>query len=139
MTAAAVTATSLTALPEPTALLREQKAPLSSIVQAAGLLWLSGLTPRHIVTGDRELGDIEQQTVVIMDNLRVLLESAGRGFSDVVRITIYLTDIADFERMNEVYKRYFHSPFPARSTVAVAALVHAKYHIEIDVIATANG
>jgi 2-iminobutanoate/2-iminopropanoate deaminase len=131
--------TSLTVLPEPTPLLREQTAPLSSIVQAAGLLWLSGLTPRDVNTGNRELGDIEQQTVIVMENIRVLLEHAGRSFSDVVRTTIYLTDTSDFEKMNEVYKRYFSQPYPARSTVTVAGLVHPKYRIEIDVVATAAG
>lgn len=122
---------------EPTALLREQTAPLSSIVKAAGLLWFSGLTLRDISTGHRETGGIEEQASVVMENMCLLLERAERSFPDVVRNTIYLTDPADFDGINVVYRRYFSHPYPARSMVVVAGLVHPKYRIEIDVVATA--
>ena len=83
-------------------------------------------------------GDIEAQTRAVLANLKAVLEAGGASFSDVVRTTIYLTDLADFPRVNAVYGEHFSSePQPARATVGVAALPLGA-EIEIDAIAAVN-
>jgi 2-iminobutanoate/2-iminopropanoate deaminase len=79
-------------------------------------------------------GDIETQTKSVLDNLKAIIEASGSRLENVVKTTIYLTDINDFSKVNEIYASYFSSGKPARSTVCVAALPkNAK--IEIDAIA----
>jgi 2-iminobutanoate/2-iminopropanoate deaminase len=79
-------------------------------------------------------GDASRQAERVMDNLKAVLAAAGGGFSDVVKTTIYLTDLGDFAKVNEVYGRYFTAPFPARATVQVAALPRGA-RVEIEAVA----
>lgn len=108
--------------------------PYSQAVRAGDLLFLSGQIPLDPATGELERGDIAAQTKRVMENLRAVLAAAGAGFDAVVRSTIYLTDLAHFAKVNEVYGSYFPSTPPARATVQVAALPRGA-GVEIDVIA----
>jgi 2-iminobutanoate/2-iminopropanoate deaminase len=110
--------------------------PYSQAVEARGArtLFLSGQIPLDPATGELVKGDIEVETVRVMENLRAVLAAAGAGFGDVVRTTIFLADLADFARVNEVYGRSFPADPPARATVQVAALPRGA-RVEIDAIA----
>ena len=108
--------------------------PYSQAVKAGNLLFVSGQVPIDPATGDLVSGDIAAQTHRVFQNLGEILTAAGASFDTVVRSTVYLLDMNDFARMNEVYGTYFTSPAPARATVQVARLPKdAK--VEIDVIA----
>ena len=80
------------------------------------------------------VGDIKAQTRRVLENIRILLESQGIGFGHVVKSTVFMTNLAEFQGMNEVYAEYFKAPYPARSTVQVAALPRAS-SVEIEVVA----
>lgn len=95
--------------------------PYSQAVSARGMLFCSGQLGLDPATGELT-GDTAAQADRVLRNVRALLEAAGAGMHDVVRTTIYLADMADFAIVNEVYARHFEEPYPARSTVAVAAL-----------------
>ena len=95
--------------------------PYSQAVRVGSLAFFSGqipLTPG----GDMVTGDIAAQTRQVMSNMSALLEAAGLGVGDVVKTTIYLTDLADFATVNEIYGEYFSGIAPARACVQVAAL-----------------
>ncbi len=110
--------------------------PYSQAVEAAGArtLWLSGQIPLDPATGELVAGDVAAQTARVMENLRAVLAAAGAGFEHVVRCTIYLADLADFAKVNEVYGRAFPADPPARATVQVAALPRGA-RVEIDAVA----
>jgi 2-iminobutanoate/2-iminopropanoate deaminase len=110
--------------------------PYSQAIAAQGqrLLFCSGQIPLDPATGELVKGTIEQETQRVMDNLRAVLTEAGAGFEHVVRTTIYLADLGDFAKVNEVYGRHFPSAPPARSTVQVAALPRGA-RVETDAIA----
>ena len=78
--------------------------------------------------------DVRSQTERVLENIRLILEDQGLAFSNVVKTTVFMTHLADFATMNEVYARYFTHDFPARSTVQVAALPRGA-KVEIEVIA----
>ena len=80
-------------------------------------------------------GDATAQTVRVLDNVRAVLAANGMTFADVVKSTVFLTDLADFGAMNAVYASYFTEPYPARSTVQVSALPRGA-RVEIEVIAS---
>jgi 2-iminobutanoate/2-iminopropanoate deaminase len=107
---------------------------------AAGsrLLFLSGQIPLDPATGELVRGTIEEETARVMENLGAVLRAGGAGFAAVVKTTIYLTDLADFARVNQVYGGYFTSSPPARATVQVAALPRGA-RVEIDAIAVRPG
>ena len=108
--------------------------PYSQAVKAGNLLFVSGQVPIDPATGDLVSGDIAAQTHRVFQNIGQILAAAGASFDAVVRSTVYLLDMNDFARMNEVYGTYFTSPAPARATVQLARLPKdAK--VEIDVIA----
>jgi 2-iminobutanoate/2-iminopropanoate deaminase len=86
------------------------------------------------VTGKLIGGDAKAQAEQIFANLKVVLAAGGRTLADVVRVGVYLTDIADFATVNEVYARHFAAPFPARTCIGVAALPLGA-SVEIDLIA----
>jgi 2-iminobutanoate/2-iminopropanoate deaminase len=111
--------------------------PYSQGIEASGArtLWLSGQIALDPATGDLVWGDVGAQTARVMANLGAVLSAAGAGFEHVVRCTIYLADLADFAKVNEVYERSFPRDPPARSTVQVAALPRGA-RIEIDAIAS---
>jgi 2-iminobutanoate/2-iminopropanoate deaminase len=108
--------------------------PYSQAVRAGRLLFTSGQIPLDPQTGKLDSGPIDAQTRRVMDNLRAVLEAAGATFSNVVKSTVYLADLADFSAMNAVYAGYFSSDPPARSTVQVAALPLGA-RVEIEMIA----
>jgi 2-iminobutanoate/2-iminopropanoate deaminase len=110
--------------------------PYSQAIEARGsrLLYLSGQIPLDPATGDLVTGSIEEQTARVLENLGSVLAAAGAGFEHVVKTTVFLVDLADFQKMNEVYGRAFAQGPPARSTVQVAALPRGA-RIEIEVIA----
>ncbi len=102
---------------------------------AGRTLHCAGQIPLDPATGDLVAGDVAAQTERVLDNVRAVLAAAGMTFADVVKTTVYLTDLADFARMNEIYGRHFHEPHPARSTVPVSALPRGA-KVEIEVLAT---
>jgi 2-iminobutanoate/2-iminopropanoate deaminase len=111
--------------------------PYSQAIRAGGFVFLSGQIPLDPVSGQIIEGDIGAQTDRVMKNLGAVLEAAGCTFDDVVRTTIFLTNLADFQVVNETYGRYFNSVPPARATVQVAALPRGV-KVEIDAIAAAR-
>ncbi len=108
--------------------------PYSQAVEIDGWLFISGQIPLDPATGLLETGDIAKQTRRVMDNLRAILTARGRNFDSVVKTTIYLTDLADFESVNDVYASCFEAPFPARATVGVTSLPKGA-DVEIEAVA----
>ena len=109
--------------------------PYSQAVRAGQLLFLSGQVALDPATGQLVDGDISAQTRRVFDNIRAVLDAAGRSFADVVRTTVFLADMNDFAAVNEVYGQYFKEPYPARATVQVARLPKDA-RVEIDLIAS---
>lgn len=105
--------------------------PYSQAVAAGPWLFVAGQTPRDPATGRIPEG-VEAQTHQGLRNIRAILAAAGFGFADVVKSTVHLADMADFEAFNAVYRQYFEEPLPARTTVASG--LHG-FRVEIDVIA----
>jgi len=108
--------------------------PYSQAIRAGNFLFLSGQIPLDPKTGELVRGDIRQQTQQVLENIKGVLESQKLGMEDVVKVTIFLKNIGDFNQVNEVYGAYFPSFPPARSTVAVAGLPR-DVGIEIEAIA----
>ncbi|HEY4016334.1 MAG TPA: RidA family protein [Polyangiaceae bacterium] len=111
--------------------------PYSQAVRAGGLLFLSGQIPLDPVTGAIVGDDIAAQTERVLQNVAAVLEGAGASFDDVVKTTIFVVDMADYPKVNEVYGRFFREPYPARSTVQVAALPRAA-RVEVEVVAVSR-
>jgi 2-iminobutanoate/2-iminopropanoate deaminase len=106
--------------------------PYSQAVRAGGWLFTAGQVALDPVSGQMIEGEIAAQATRALENLVGVLRAAGFGPEDVVKSTIFLTDLADFAAVNEVYGRFFDEPYPARSTVQVAALPRgAKVEIEL--------
>ena len=106
--------------------------PYSAAIESGDTLYISGQIPLDGATGKLVEGDISAQAKQSMENLKALLEAAGLSFGHVVKTTIFLTSMGDFAAVNEVYKAYVSEPYPARSTIAVAALpMGAKVEIEM--------
>lgn len=93
------------------------KGPYSPAVRAGDFVYVSGQTPRDLVTGELVGGDVAAQTRRTLDNLRRVLEQAGAGLHDVVSVTVYLQRSDDWDAMNAVYREVFHGPHPSRTTV----------------------
>jgi 2-iminobutanoate/2-iminopropanoate deaminase len=108
--------------------------PYAQAVRAAGWLFLSGQIGLDPASGELVTGGVAAEAERVLENLRAVLAAAGLTFDHVVRTTIYLVDLGDFARVNEIYARVFTAPFPARATVGVAALPRGA-RIEIDAIA----
>jgi 2-iminobutanoate/2-iminopropanoate deaminase len=108
--------------------------PFSPAVRGADGVYLSGQVAQDPRTGKLIAGDVAAQTQQIFANLAAVLEAAGRSFADVVRVGVYLSDMSTFAAMNEVYARHFEAPYPARTTIAVAALPLGAA-VEIDLVA----
>jgi 2-iminobutanoate/2-iminopropanoate deaminase len=111
--------------------------PYSQAIQAGNMIFLSGQIPIDPKTGELTGGDIRQQTQQVLENIKGLLESQRLGMEDVIKVTIFLKDIGNFNQVNEVYAAYFSSSPPARSTVEVAKLPR-NVEIEIEAIALAH-
>lgn len=95
--------------------------PYSQGVEAGDLLFVSG-TPPLVAEGKIIDGGIQEQTRQTLDNLGAVLDAAGLGFEDVVKCTVYLSDLADYSAMNAVYETYFSAPYPARTTLGAGSL-----------------
>ncbi|MFB9842084.1 RidA family protein [Mucilaginibacter ginsenosidivorans] len=108
--------------------------PYSQAIATGGLLFVSGQIPMNPVTGEIISSDIKAETKQVMENIAAILSKADVSFADVVKTTIFLTDMQSFAHVNEVYGTYFTDKFPARETVQVAALPK-NVNVEISVIA----
>jgi 2-iminobutanoate/2-iminopropanoate deaminase len=108
--------------------------PYSQGIKAGGFVFFSGQIPLDPVSGQLKGNDIAEQTEQVMENIAGLLAAAGLDFGDVVKSTIYLTDLAGFSTVNEIYGRRFPDNPPARSTVEVKSLPRGA-SVEIEVIA----
>ena len=105
----------------------------SQAVRAGRTVYLSGQIPLHPRTLELVDGGTDAQIRQVFDNLAAVAQAAGGALGDVVKITVYLTDLADFPRVNEIMAQYFHEPYPARAAVGVAALPRAAA-VEMDAI-----
>lgn len=115
---------------------RRQGVPLSPVVRGGGFVFVSGLPPVDPDTGRFFGGDIARQTELSLEGVKRALEAAGSSLDKVVKATVYITNAAHFETVNEVYRRYFpHNP-PARSFIAMSSWP-AAFDIEIECIALA--
>ena len=112
--------------------------PYSQAVRVGDTLYLSGQTPLDPASGELVAGDISAQARQVFENLKAVLAAADASFDMVARVGIYLTDLGNFSAVNEVMKQYFHEPYPARSTIGVAALPRGA-QVEIDMIAVFAG
>jgi 2-iminobutanoate/2-iminopropanoate deaminase len=108
--------------------------PYSQAVRAGNVLYLSGQIPLDPATGNLVVGDFSAQVRRVLDNLRAVLHEAKADFRNVVKATVYLSDLANFQTLNTVYAEYFGDHKPARSTIGVAALPRGAM-VEIDLIA----
>jgi reactive intermediate/imine deaminase len=107
--------------------------PYSQAVRAGNTLWLSGQVPLDPVTKELVQGDIETQTRRVFDNIKAVVAAGGANLDDVVKVTIFLTDLSHFALVNKVMAEYFREPYPARSTVGVAALPRGA-QVEVECI-----
>ena len=112
--------------------------PFSQAVEVGGFLYFSGQVGQDPATGKVVEGGIVAETERIFRNLSVVLEAAGKSFDHVARAGVYLTNMSDFGAMNSVYARHFTQPFPARTTIAVAALPLGAC-VEIDLVVKVRG
>jgi len=108
--------------------------PYSQAVRAGNVLYLSGQIPLDPVSGNLVQGDFAVQARRVFENLRAVLKESGAEFQHVVKATVYLTDLGNFQTLNSIYSEYFGEHKPARSTVGVAQLPRGA-GVEIDLIA----
>jgi 2-iminobutanoate/2-iminopropanoate deaminase len=108
--------------------------PYSHAVRVGDLLFCAGQIPIDPATGKLVAGDIRAQTERVLQNIKAILDDQKLTFANIVKSTVFMTNLADFGGMNEVYARHFTNDFPARSTVQVAALPKGA-GVEIEVIA----
>ncbi|MEI6351979.1 MAG: RidA family protein [Verrucomicrobiota bacterium] len=111
--------------------------PYSQAIAVGNFLFCAGQIPLDPATGELIEGDVKAQTERVLQNVTGVLKANGMTFENVVKSTVFLTDLANFAMMNEVYSRYFTAPFPARSTIQVAGLPKGS-QVEIEVIAVAS-
>jgi 2-iminobutanoate/2-iminopropanoate deaminase len=111
--------------------------PYSQAIQAGNLFFLSGQLGINPQTGDFIPGTVTEQTGQVFKNIQAVLTEAGLTWDNVVKTTVFLSDMADFAAMNEVYARHFKEPYPARSAFAVKTLPKNAL-VEIEVIAEIN-
>lgn len=108
--------------------------PYSQAVAVNGFLFLSGQVAINPATGELNQSSIKVETNQVMRNINAVLLEAGYGFEDIVKITIFLSDMSLFAEVNEIYGSYFHKNFPARETVAVKGLPKG---VNVEISATA--
>jgi len=111
--------------------------PYSQAVATGRFLFCSGQIPLQPANGELLAGDVTDQTTLVLDNLRAVLHANQMTLANVVKTTVFLTDLGDFAAMNDVYAAYFPSHQPARSTIQVAALPKGA-RVEIEAIAAAD-
>lgn len=96
--------------------------PYSQAVRCNDMLYTSGMIPIDPKTGELCTGTIEEQTTLVLENLKALITEADTCFENVIKNTLYIKDMNDFSKINEIYGKYFTSNFPARSCIEVARL-----------------
>ena len=111
--------------------------PYSQAVKANGFLFVSGQIPLNPATGDLMNASIEDQAEQVIKNLTSICEAANLTLSDIVKLTIYITDMKDFAVVNEAMLKHFKEPYPARATIEVAALP-LEVNVEMDAILLAH-
>src|SRR5437773_12460160 len=102
-------------------------------IVAGNTIYLAGQGPLDAHTGKTIVGSFEEQAVQTLDNIKAILDAAGFAMTDVVKVNVYLADLGDFAKLNEIYTRYFSEPYPARTTVGAQLLFHI--FIEVDCVA----
>jgi reactive intermediate/imine deaminase len=107
--------------------------PYSQAVRAGNTVYFSGQIPLDPSTGALVDGDIAEQTRRVFDNLTAVVQAAGGSLAQIVRVGIYVTDLANFATVNAVMAEYFQPPYPARSTIEVSALPKAA-QVEVDAV-----
>ena len=112
--------------------------PYSQAVKAGGLMFISGQIPLNPETGDLVSGSIEDEANQVLQNIKSICEAAGHGMEDIVKITFFLTDLGNFATVNEVMKKHFSEPYPARATVEISGLP-LGVNVEIEAIVSTNG
>jgi 2-iminobutanoate/2-iminopropanoate deaminase len=110
--------------------------PFSQAIEVGGFIFLSGQVGQDPTTGKLVAGGIAAETERVFQNLSAVLKTAGKSFDDVARAGVYLTSMSDFVALNGIYAKYFSPPFPARTTIAVAALPLGAC-VEIDLVVKA--
>jgi len=105
----------------------------SQAVKVDGTVYLSGQIPLHPATMEMVAGSFRDQAVQVFENLKAVAEAAGGSLADVVKLTVFLTDLSNFSTVNEVMSEYFTAPYPARAAVGVAALPRGA-QVEMDAI-----
>jgi 2-iminobutanoate/2-iminopropanoate deaminase len=108
--------------------------PYSQAVKAGGFLYISGQIALNPATSELIIGTITEETEQVMNNLKAILESAGLGFSNVIKTSIFLSDMELFANVNEVYGKFFDTDYPARETIAAKGLPK-NVNVEISMIA----
>lgn len=108
--------------------------PYSQAIAAGDMLFCAGQIPLDPATGELIEGDITAQATRVLENVKGVLAANGMTFADVVKSTVFMVDLAEFAAMNAVYAKYFAAPYPARSTIQVAALPKGS-RVEIEVTA----
>lgn len=108
--------------------------PYSQAVEAGNMIFTSGMIPINPATGELVAGTVEEQAEQAISNLKNLLEAAGSSMERVVKTVVFIRDMEDFVKINEIYAKYFTEPYPARSCVQVARLPK-DVAIEIEAIA----
>ncbi len=112
--------------------------PYSQAVKTGNLMFISGQIPLNPETGDLVSGSIEDEANQVLNNIKSICEAAGNSLEDIVKITIFLTDLDNFATVNEVMKEHFSEPYPARATIEVSGLP-LGVNIEIEAIVSTNG
>lgn len=108
--------------------------PYNHAVRVGDLLFCAGQIPIDPATGNLITGDVKAQTLRVLQNVQAILNDQKLSFANVVKSTVFMTNLADFGAMNEVYSQFFTTDYPARSTVQVAALPKGA-SVEIEIIA----
>ena len=110
------------------------KAPYSPAIKLGNLVFTAGQISQDLSTGKPVEGDIAVQTRQTLENIKTVLAAAGTSLDNVVKVTVFLTNMADYDKMNEIYRTYFATSPPARSTIQVAKLA-SNFIIEIEAVA----
>ncbi|HZV34575.1 MAG TPA: Rid family detoxifying hydrolase [Verrucomicrobiae bacterium] len=108
--------------------------PYNHAVRVGDMLFCAGQIPLDPATSNLVIGDIKVQTERVLENIKTILDDQKLTFANVVKSTVFMTDLAEFASMNEIYAKYLTTDFPARSTIQVAALPRGA-KVEIEVIA----
>jgi len=112
--------------------------PYSQAVKTGNLMFISGQIPLNPETGDLVSGSIADEANQVLKNIKSICEAAGNSLEDIVKITIFLTDLDNFATVNEVMKEHFSEPYPARATIEVSGLP-LGVNVEIEAIVSTNG